>query len=42
MAIRGTLSVANVFTDLSIDMVKPKEDIDPSLDGLDIYVHEVS
>ena len=41
MAIRGTLSVANVFTDLNIDMVKI-EDIDPSLNGLDTYVHEVS
>ena len=41
VAIRGTLSVADAFTDLTIGMRKIKID-DPCLEGLDTYVHKVS
>ena len=42
VAVRGTLSVANAFTDLTIGMQKVHIANEPLLDNLDTRVHKVS
>ena len=42
VAVRGTLSVADAFTDLTIGMKKVSFTNEPLLDGLDTRVHKVS
>ena len=42
VAVRGTLSVADAFTDLTIGMKKVHIENEPLLDNLDTRVHKVS